>query len=192
MSARPEARRLLTATQIAAFCDVDLKTIHNWADRGKIRGWRTAGRHLRFRRLDVVDFLRAYGFPIPHALREDRPRVVAIEADEACLGWVQRTLSRRFEVAGFAHAVEGLLALAGADPDVAVLGDVTPLDAPTVVAGLARADATRHVRVVTLAAAPTPPSPSPSLSHSLTPTPSAPRGDTARLREVLERMTGLA
>ncbi len=127
MTAAREARRLLTATQIAAFCDVDLKTIHNWADRGKIRGWRTRGRHLRFRRLDVVDFLRAYGFPIPDALREGRPRVVAVDADRDGLGWVRRALTRRFEVTAFEHVVDGLVALAEADPDVALLGDVSPM-----------------------------------------------------------------
>ena len=41
---------LFTASQIARFCQVDLKTIHNWADRGQIQHFRTPGRHLRFRR----------------------------------------------------------------------------------------------------------------------------------------------
>ena len=177
------ARRLLTATQIAAFCDVDLKTIHNWADRGKIRGWRTAGRHLRFRRADVVDFLRTYGFPMPSALRESRPRVVAIEADGAALEWIQRTLSRRFEVVGFGHVVDGLVALASLDADVAVLGEVAPLDAAAVAARLQVVESTRHVRVVALRAAGGAAAPGAVAS--------APRGDAARLREVLEKLTGL-
>jgi len=28
--------RVLSAVQVARLCDVDLKTIHNWANRGKI------------------------------------------------------------------------------------------------------------------------------------------------------------
>jgi excisionase family DNA binding protein len=183
VTGRPVARRLLTATQIAAFCDVDLKTIHNWADRGKIRGWRTTGRHLRFRRLDVVDFLRTYGFPIPDALKEGRPRIVAIESDGASLAWIERTLSRRFDVEGFDHVIDGLLALAGADADVALLGEVSPLDVSAIAERLRAVGPTAHVRVVTLAS--TPPSGAAAL-------PSAPRGDAARLREVLERVTGLA
>lgn len=180
MTAAREARRLLTATQIAAFCDVDLKTIHNWADRGKIRGWRTRGRHLRFRRLDVVDFLRAYGFPIPDALRESRPRVVAVDADRDGLGWVRRALTRRFEVTSFEHVVDGLVALAEADPDVALLGDVSPMDARTVASRLRGVEATHHVRIVALGP-----------GGDAGPVPTVARGDTAKLREVLERVTGL-
>ena len=177
MSAARESRRLLTATQIAAFCDVDLKTVHNWADRGKIRGWRTTGRHLRFRRLDVVDFLRAYGFPIPDAIREIRPRVVAVDADRDGLGWMRRTLARRFEIQGFEHLVDGLVTLAETDPDVALLGDLAPMDAQAVAVRLREVEATRHLRVVTLGPAGGPGT--------------VARGDTATLREVLERVTGL-
>jgi excisionase family DNA binding protein len=68
---------LFTASDVARFCQVDLKTIHNWADKGEIRHFRTPGRHLRFRRLDVLDFLRKYGYPIPDVLRMGKPKVAA-------------------------------------------------------------------------------------------------------------------
>jgi excisionase family DNA binding protein len=191
-----ETRRLLTATQIAAFCSVDLKTIHNWADRGKLRGWRTSGRHLRFRRLDVVDFLRAYGFSIPDALRESRPRVVAVDADRDGLGWVRRVLTRRFEVSAFEHIVDGLVALTEADPDVALLGDVSPLDAQVVATRLRGVEATNHVRVVTIA--PSVAAGAGAIRGDETRSRAAGdaarsviRGDTAKLREVMERVTGL-
>ncbi len=188
MKAPREARRLLTATQIAAFCSVDLKTIHNWADRGKIRGWRTSGRHLRFRRLDVVDFLRAYGFAIPDALRETRPRVVAVDADRDGLGWMRRVLARRFELATFEHVVDGLVALTQSDPDVALFGDLSPLDAQSVAMRLRSVEATHHVRVVTLG----PPVAGLSANGSSRSSGSVvARGDTAKLREVMERVTGL-
>jgi excisionase family DNA binding protein len=188
MTAAREARRLLTATQIAAFCDVDLKTIHNWADRGKLRGWRTSGRHLRFRRLDVVDFLRAYDFAIPDALRESRPRVLAVDADREGLAWMRRSLTRRFEVTAFEHLVDALLALREADPDVALFGDVWPLEAETVATRLRGLDATRHVRIVTLG----PPVVGViAEAAALESVSTVSRGDTARLREVMERVTGL-
>jgi excisionase family DNA binding protein len=182
------ARRLLTATQIAEFCSVDLKTIHNWADRGKIRGWRTSGRHLRFRRLDVVDFLRAYGFSIPDVLRESRPRVVAVDADPEGLAWMRRALARRFEVTGFEHVIDGLVALAEVDPDVALLGDVSPLNARAVGSRLGEVEATRHVRIVSLASIG-----ETSAGGGLTErsAPSVARGDTTKLREVMAHVTGL-
>jgi len=48
MARRQQAKELFTASEVARFCQVDLKTIHNWSDRGEIRHFRTPGRHLRF------------------------------------------------------------------------------------------------------------------------------------------------
>jgi excisionase family DNA binding protein len=185
-----EKRRPLTATQVARFCDVDLKTIHNWADRGKIRSWRTEGRHLRFRRLDVVDFLRSYGFPIPDALRQSRPRVVLIDGDAGTLASAQRALGRRFDVTGFGHVVDGLLAVAQADPDVVVLGDVAPLEVAAIAARMRDNDATRHVRLIAAGAGGSGGAAA-SDGSDVGSVASVPRGDPARLREVLDRVTGL-
>jgi excisionase family DNA binding protein len=154
---------MLSATQVARFCAVDLKTVHNWANKGKIQGTRTAGRHLRFRPLDVVDFLHAYAFDPPDALRHFRLRVLVVDADASALVAAQRALGRRFDVTIAEHVVDGLLAAATLLPDVLVAGDVAPLDAGALAARLGTLEPTRHVRVV-------------------------PRGDPARLREVLERL----
>jgi len=76
-TARASARapNVYTAQALADFCEVDLKTVHHWADRGKVPHFRTDGRHLRFRRNDVVRFLRAHGYPLPDALVRARPSV---------------------------------------------------------------------------------------------------------------------
>jgi excisionase family DNA binding protein len=153
----------LSATQVARFCGVDLKTIHNWANKGKIPCTRTAGRHLRFRPLDVVDFLRTYGIDIPESLGHLKLRVLLIDADVAALATARRVLARRFDVATAGHVVDGLLLAATELPDVLVAGDVAPLDAATLARRLAANASTRHVRVV-------------------------PRGDATRLREILEKM----
>jgi excisionase family DNA binding protein len=154
---------MLSATQVARFCGVDLKTIHNWANKQKIPATRTAGRHLRFRPLDVVDFLRAYAFDVPEGLRRFRLRVLVVDADASALAASQRALGRRFEVSVAGHVVDGLLAIATLLPDVLVLGDVAPLEADSLAQRLGALDPTRHVRVV-------------------------PRGDPARVREAVERL----
>lgn len=158
--------RHLSATQVARMCAVDLKTIHNWVDRGKLAAMRTEGRHLRFWPIDVADFLRAYELGVPEALAQLRLRVVVLDRDEGALASARRALGRRFEVTAVGAVVEGLVAVATLRPDVLVLGDVAPLDPPSISAGLASAGATRHVRVLE-------------------------RGDTARLREAVEaRLAG--
>src|SRR6476659_1516311 len=92
---------LFTASDVARFCQVDLKTIHNWADKGEIRHFRTPGRHLRFRRLDVLDFLRKYGYPIPEVLRMGEPKVVVADEDPAVLAALRRTLAKTFDLVTF-------------------------------------------------------------------------------------------
>jgi excisionase family DNA binding protein len=180
MNAARRTGRTITAVQLARYCGVDLKTIHNWSARSKIPHWRTPGRHLRFRRLDVVDFLRAYEFELPDALRQARPRVAVIEGEPGMLAWVRRLLARRFELVTFDHVVEGLLALVGTDPEVLVLGDVSPIDVKSIARFLAADSAMKHVRIVTLG---------PEVEGTAA---YAPRGDGGKLREAMERVTGVA
>ena len=112
---------LFTASDVARFCQVDLKTIHNWADKGEIRHFRTPGRHLRFRRLDVLDFLRKYGYPIPEVLRMGKPKVVVVDEDPAVLAALRKSLSRRFELTTFQDAFDALVAVGNIQPDALIL-----------------------------------------------------------------------
>ena len=139
---------LLSATQLARFCSVDLKTIHNWANRGKIPATRTKGRHLRFHPLDVVDFLKTYGFDVPDGLAHMKLRVVAIDADVSFLGEAKRLLGKRYDVVLAGHVVDGLIACATVVPDIVIAGDVSPLDVPTLARRLSVNERTRHVKVV--------------------------------------------
>jgi PleD family two-component response regulator len=105
---------------------------------------------LRFRPLDVVDFLRAYEIGLPDSLRNARLHVVVADRDAHTLAAIRRLVSRRFEVVTCSHVVDALVAVAAQLPDVLVAGDVTPLDAPTIAARLRESELTRHVRVVPL------------------------------------------
>jgi excisionase family DNA binding protein len=149
MARRTQAKELFTASEVARFCQVDLKTIHNWADRGEIRHFRTPGRHLRFRRVDVLDFLRKYGYPIPEVLRQGRPTVHVIDEDPLQLESLKKTLAARFDVTGFGDPVDALIAVGSETPDVVVL-DVggSKIDGLSCIARLKASDATRHIRLV--------------------------------------------
>jgi excisionase family DNA binding protein len=153
MPKRAQAKELFTASEVAKFCQVDLKTIHNWADRGEIRHFRTPGRHLRFRRVDVLDFLRKYGYPVPEVLKQGRPRVHLIDEDAAALDALQRTLSTRFEVRSFSEPVDALIAVGSDTPDIVVL-DVagSRIDGLAAIARLRSVEGTQHVRIVVYSA----------------------------------------
>lgn len=140
---------LYTASDVARFCQVDLKTIHNWADKGEIRHFRTPGRHLRFRRLDVLDFLRKYGYPIPEALCMGKPKVVAIDDDPNILASMRRVLSRRFELSTYQDPFDALVAVGTVQPDAIILDIRMPgLDGIRLLDRLRALESTGHIRAV--------------------------------------------
>jgi excisionase family DNA binding protein len=187
----PELARsseLYTASDVARFCQVDLKTIHNWADKGEIRHFRTPGRHLRFRRLDVLEFLRRYGYSFPEELQAGRPRLVIVDADANAASALRRALARRFDVTTFADPVDAFVALVGIDPDVLVLDlDMPGCDPGHVVSRLTSNEMTAHIRVFVVTRR------SAQLREAVLAAGAVdvvPKEDATRLRDALERLTG--
>ncbi len=191
---RPKAERsagaaeLFTASQFARFCHVDLKTIHNWADKGEIKHFRTPGRHLRFRRADVIEFLRKYGYPVPEALRAGKPKVVAVDDDPHVLASIRRALGRRFDVTTFQDALDALVAIGKLEPEVVVIDvQLKGLDGMRCLERLTALEATSKIRAVVFSA-----------QHEKRravldagASDFVPKGDVSVLREALERLTGL-
>jgi len=143
---------LFTASQIARFCQVDLKTIHNWADRGRISHFRTPGRHLRFRRPHVLDFLRKYGYPIPEELDADRPRVALLVDETQSKDRVLSSLRSMFDVVDYPDPLAGLLQIGEQPPDAVVLGaKIGHLSGAEIIEALKQGGNTQHVRAVLFA-----------------------------------------
>jgi excisionase family DNA binding protein len=134
--------KLLTASDLASLCEVDLKTIHNWVDRGRIAHFRTPGRHLRFRAADVADFLRAWGYTVPRELARQSSRTVLIVGSKDTAAHVTRALGEGLPLRHAAHPYDALV-LAGSEPaDVYVvdLKDVArDVDADAMLEALHRA-----------------------------------------------------
>ena len=149
MRERDAGRELFTASDVARFCQVDLKTIHNWADRGEIRHFRTPGRHLRFRRVDVLDFLRKYGYPVPEVLMQGKPRVLLLDTDAVSTANVKRALGKRFEVTSYEDPIDALVSMGSEAPDVVVIdGNAAEVEGNHILRRLKSIEATRHVRVI--------------------------------------------
>lgn len=77
--------KLLTSSAVAAICEVDTKTVHNWINSGLLVGDRTPGRHLRLHRGDLVTFLRRHGYPVPRGLSDGLPHVIVAGSAEFVL-----------------------------------------------------------------------------------------------------------
>lgn len=112
---------LFTAPQVAKICSTDLKTIHNWVNRSEIRSFRTPGRHLRFRRQDVLDFLVRYGYPIPEGFAPARRRVVILDSSEDAVRSLKRTLSRDWDIEAYCDTVDALLAIGSDQPSLVLV-----------------------------------------------------------------------
>lgn len=179
---------LFTASDVARFCQVDLKTIHNWSDKGEIRHFRTPGRHLRFRRLDLLDFLRKYGYPIPEVLRLGKPKVAAIDEDPNVLAAEKRVLSRRFDLTTFQDPFDALVAIGSLQPDALVLDIKMPgLDGLRLLERIRHIEATAHIRVVVYSSQ----EEMRKTALDLGACEFVPKGEPTELRDALERLTGL-
>lgn len=115
MMAGVRGEKLLTASDLATLCEVDLKTIHNWVDRGRIAHFRTPGRHLRFRAADVADFLRAWGYSVPRELARASARTGLVVGSKDAISHVTRALGEAMPLRDVEHPYDALV-LAGADP----------------------------------------------------------------------------
>jgi excisionase family DNA binding protein len=186
--ANTQQPELFTASDVARFCQVDLKTIHNWADKGEIRHFRTPGRHLRFRRLDVLDFLRKYGYPIPEVLRMGKPKVVIVDEDPQVLAALRRTLSRRFDLTTFQDPFDALVAVGSLQPDALIFDIKMPgLDGIRCLERLRSIDTTAHIRCLIYSA-------HDEIKKNATDAGAydfIKKGEVAELRDSLERLMGL-
>jgi hypothetical protein len=158
-----------------------LKTIHNWAKKGRLASTRTDGRHLRFHRLDVVELLRRHAHPVPDELVAPRLRVCVVGESA---GASRRALARRVEMIDVEHAIDALVALHAIDPDALLLDDAEWLGDARVLERLAATESTRHVRVVVVGGD----SARRAASIAAGARFAVPRDDAAALRDALDRI----
>src|SRR5262249_16769105 len=130
--------KLLTASDLAALCEVDLKTIHNWVDRGRIAHFRTPGRHLRFRAADVADFLRAWGYSVPRELAKVGSRITLVVGSKDPQAIASRAVGEAFPLRYAKHPYDALV-FAGSDPPDVFIIDVRAVAADIDVAGMLEA-----------------------------------------------------
>jgi len=58
----PEGVEVLTPYEAARALNVSTKTLQRWADKGRLRSFRTLGGHRRFWVSDIDSFLQKEGF----------------------------------------------------------------------------------------------------------------------------------
>src|SRR3972149_7329806 len=77
----------LTTGHVAKACEVSLVTVKKWIRLGKLRAFRTPGRHYRVTLEEFQRFRIEYGFPAEHEgppgilVVDDEPEMVALVSD---------------------------------------------------------------------------------------------------------------
>jgi excisionase family DNA binding protein len=128
---------LFTAPQVAKICSMDLKTIHNWVNRGEINFFRTPGRHLRFKREHVIEFLEKFNYPIPRELLSPRSKVLVLDSDQEKLNPIKIALSESADVLTYSDTFEAMLNIGKENPSLVLLNSKTDIDILRVVKKIA-------------------------------------------------------
>ncbi|SEQ79455.1 DNA binding domain-containing protein, excisionase family [Amphritea atlantica] len=86
--------KTLTTGEIAKLCDVNLRTVIRWIDRGALTGFKLPGRgNNRVREEDFIAFLHEHGMPVPPGLQQTISRQILIVDDEPAVAKsIQRVL----------------------------------------------------------------------------------------------------
>jgi excisionase family DNA binding protein len=112
----------LTLGQAARYLGVAQSTIRKWSDNGRVRVYKTPGRHRRYRRGDLDAFLERSG---PEARRG--PVVLIVDDDDRLREYVRVNLELEgYTVREAGSAEEGMRVLDGSRPDLILLDVMMP------------------------------------------------------------------
>jgi excisionase family DNA binding protein len=112
----------LTLGQAARYLGVAQSTIRKWSDNGRVRVYKTPGRHRRYRRDDLDAFLERSG---PEARRG--PVVLIVDDDDRLREYVRVNLEMEgYTVREAGSAEEGMRVLDDSRPDLILLDVMMP------------------------------------------------------------------
>lgn len=92
-----------TTGEIAKLCDVNLRTVIRWIERGSLKGFKLPGRgNNRVQHKDLLAFLQEHKIPIPEDLKSERTNSILVVDDEEPIA---RAISRSLRGAGFSPII---------------------------------------------------------------------------------------
>ncbi len=87
-------KKLLTTGEIAKHCNVTDRAVLKWVASGKIKCYRTPGRHSRVKFDDFIAFLNQFNMPIPEELGREKKRILVVEDDKLTARLIQKLLQK--------------------------------------------------------------------------------------------------
>ena len=146
-------KSLLTTSEVAAHCQVSIKTVNNWINKGSLRSAITPGRHHRIAVGDFNTFLRAHNLPLFGEAAEQKRRILVVDDEADVAKVIVKGLRKtgQYEVASAADGFEAGIQVARFSPDLVVLDLVMPnLDGFKVCRLIKSNPDTRHIKVLVL------------------------------------------
>ena len=89
-------KEIFTTFEISHLCNVDITTVINWINSGKLLAYKTPGGHRRVKRQDFVKFIEKYQFPMPKELEAEAPIVLIVDDDEEIRKLIHRLLKNKW------------------------------------------------------------------------------------------------
>ena len=87
---------ILTTFEVAKLCGVDITTVINWTESGKLVAYKTPGGHRRIRKDEFIKFLKAFNLPIPRGMGGDGLSALVVDDDDEVREFVMETLKSRW------------------------------------------------------------------------------------------------
>lgn len=147
---------ILTTFEIAKLCGVDITTVINWIDSGKLTAYKTPGGHRRVRRDEFLKFLRAYQLPIPRGFGGNGYTLLVVDDDSELREFIAETIKSKWPEITIWEAEDGFTAgklLAEKLPSLVILDMRLPGIDGLQVCTLIRSDRRlKHTRVLAITA----------------------------------------
>jgi len=94
MSKENDKKELLTTGEVAKYCHVTHRGVLKWVESGKLKAYRTPGKHSRVSVEDFLSFLQKYNMPIPAELQSASllKKIMIVDDDRGIVHALQRVL----------------------------------------------------------------------------------------------------
>ena len=151
--------RLLTTSEVAAYCQVTNDGVVKWIKAKKLRAYSTPGGHYRIRKSDFREFLERFGMPVdPDFFSEERKKILVLNDEQAVLEAITRALGG--DAGGFSilTAKDGYdvgLKIGTFKPDLVIVDIMAPnLDGVDVCKRIKLDPGTESIKILALATQP--------------------------------------
>lgn len=100
----------LTTYEVSRYLHVDLTTVINWCDQGKLLAYKTPGGHRRVQPESFLQFLKEFSMPVPPDFIERMKgtlKILVVDDEEEIRGIVQRAIKKRLPQVDVYEAADG-------------------------------------------------------------------------------------